>query len=574
MKKYCKFIIFCVLIFSLIFLSCNNILLSKGSSLSIRLPGTEQSRFAFVKPENLDSFTIILTKKNGKTQEKTAKAGETIVFDSLTADTYTVSAKAFDKDNNCAAYAQEEVLIKPKQNTNLVLNLTWNLLTEEAIINNKVDFVVTPPKKTTYTLGEVFDPTGLKVEAVFKNGYRQEIPAQIMDEPGVTTQQPPIYYIINDLTSYKIITTTSSSRVIINNDILFPNGWEVESIPLTLNVPKPTISSVKIEKSADNPNICNIFAELSKEFETLGFEQNIQWYIVENGEDKKLEDSNNTTIAVYPSYSGTTENTLVIDFDDTSEAKTYQYYVEVTYSIPEDYTNQSLPGITYGKTTATTKSKIVTVTTKGSSSGSGATTTPTASYSIGDVYPQNGTPMGVVFEVDADNSYIKIVALHDLSDESGTPLADTGWIDVNTYPVAYNAEDGSINSEGFLDFVDSLEGENFDYTTDLPAFNLTWNYYVENAEDPQATAGTFTWYIPAINELEKIVMDTTGKITSALNKKGTKLEGSSYWSSTLVTNDSQPYSEIAYRKWVSSKDTTEASVSTMCSVRPVKKIAL
>ena len=200
------------------------------------------------------------------------------------------------------------------------------------------------------------------------------------------------------------------------------------------------------------------------------------------------------------------------------------------------------------------------------------------SYDIGAVYYQNETPMGVVFEVDADNSYIKIVALKDLSDEFGTSstfqLADTGWIDDNTYPDAYNAEDGSINSEGFMDFVDSLATEeNFDYTTDLPAFYLTWNYYVKNAEDPQDTTTT-TWYIPAINELEKIVMDEEGKITSKLAEKGTKLEGSSYWSSTLVTNDSQPYSEIAYRKWVSSKDTTEASVSTMCSVRPVKKITL
>ena len=186
--------------------------------------------------------------------------------------------------------------------------------------------------------------------------------------------------------------------------------------------------------------------------------------------------------------------------------------------------------------------------------------------------------MGVVFEVAENNSYIKIVALKDLSSDDGTTaifkLADTGWIDVNTYPVAYNAEDGSINSEGFLDFVNSLEGENFDYTTDLPAFNLTWNYYVENAEDPQATAGTFTWYIPAINELEKIVMDTTGKITSALNENGTKLEGSYYWSSTLETNDSQPYSEIAYLMWVSSKTKESKNVETACCVRPVKKIAL
>lgn len=401
MKKYCKFIIFCVLIFSLIFLSCNNILLSKGSSLSIRLPGTEQSRFAFVKPENLDSFTIILTKKNGKTQEKTAKAGETIVFDSLTADTYTVSAKAFDKDNNCAAYAQEEVLIKPKQNTNLVLNLTWNLLTEDAIVKKEVKFVVTPPKKTTYTLGEDFDPKGLKVEAVFKNGYRQEIPALILSDTGPSQ---PIYYDLEPASESQIKADTYY-QITVTIEYLVGSNYGSPTIEkpftLTLNVPKPTISSVEIEKSAKNPNMCNILAVLpAYEFDILGFEQNIKWYIVEDGEAKELVDNNNPPITVYPQYSGTTENTLAIDFGDTSEAETYQYYVEVTYSIPEDYTNQSLPGITYGTETATTKSKIVTVTTKGSSSGAGTTTTPTtpsSNYNIGDVYPPTGTPMGGCF---------------------------------------------------------------------------------------------------------------------------------------------------------------------------------
>lgn len=586
MKKYCKFIIFCVLIFSLIFLSCNNILLSKGSSLSIRLPGTEQSRFAFVKPENLDSFTIILTKKNGKTQEKTAKAGETIVFDSLTADTYTVSAKAFDKDNNCAAYAQEEVLIKPKQNTNLVLNLTWNLLTQAAIDNKDVEFVVTPPKKTTYTLGEDFDPTGLKVEAVFKNGYRQEIPALIQSDTGETSQ--PIYYDFEPgLENQKQITVDTSYEIYVITDeslsgsfISCPAGF----IPLTLNVPKPTIlQGPTIDNNSNTSNngkTATLVLETTEreDFDRLGYIQEFQWYRVENGEAKKLEDNSSPDIPEYPYYRGTTEQILIITFD-FNDTNTYQYYVEVTNSIPEDYTNQPLPGITYGKTTATTKSKIVTVTTNGSSSGSGTTTTPTASYSIGDVYPQNGTPMGVVFEVDADNSYIKIVALKDLSSDDGTTaifkLADPGWIDNATYPVAYNAEDGSINSEGFLDFVDSLEGENFDYTTDLPAFNLTWNYYVENAEDPQATAGTFTWYIPAINELETIVKDTTGNITSALNENGTKLlEDKSYWSSTLVTDDSQPYSEIAYCMSVKTKSIESANVETAKNVRPVKKIIL
>lgn len=566
MKKYCKFIIFCVLIFSLIFLSCNNILLSKGSSLSIRLPGTEQSRFAFEKPDNLDSFTIILTKKNGKTQEKTAKAGETIVFDSLTADTYTVSAKAFDKDNNCAAYAQEEVLIKPKQNTNLVLNLTWNLLTEEAIINNEVDFVVTPPKKTTYTLGEDFDPTGLKVEAVFKNGYRQEIPAQIMDESGATTQQQPIYYQINDLTSYKTITTTSSSLVRIFNDVLFPNGEEVESIPLTLNVPKPTISSVEIEKSAENPNMCNILAVLpAYEFDILGFKQNIQWFIVEDGEAKELVDNNNNAVAVYPQYSGTTENTLAINFGDTSEAETYQYYVEVTYSIPEDYTNQSLPGITYGKTTATTKSKIVTVTTKGSSSDPGTTTTPTtpsSNYQIGDVYPPTGTPMGVVFEVDADNSYIKIVALQEATNKR---FAESGYMETTDAQYFLDKYDGSQNKLG----LEQVISNNADYAYNIsyyPAFDFCNNYTVLSDE-----SDLNTWYLPAINEILAIIQTNFSTInTSITTESGTELSTTYGYVSSTMKEGSTEY----YYCTKGTNGSQTCNVQTGHYVRPVKKIAL
>lgn len=569
MKKYCKFIIFCVLIFSLIFLSCNNILLSKGSSLSIRLPGTEQSRFAFVKPENLDSFTIILTKKNGKTQEKTAKAGETIVFDSLTADTYTVSAKAFDKDNNCAAYAQEEVLIKPKQNTNLVLNLTWNLLTEEAIINNEVDFVVTPPKKTTYTLGEFFDPTGLKVEAVFQNGYRQEIPALIKDESGATTQ--PIYYILEP-DSESQINTYTYYQIFVTIEYLVDSNYGSPTIDkpftLTLNVPKPTISSVEIEKSADNPNICNIFAELTAyEFETLGFEQNIKWFLVEDGEAKELEDIT-PTITVYPQYSGTTENTLVIDFGDTNEAKTYQYYVEVTYSISEDYTTNTPPGITYGKTTATTKSKIVTVTTNGSSSGSSTTTTPTVSrYSVGDVYSQSGTAMGVVFEVDENNSYIKIVALKDLN--AYTELVTASWIDPTSdqeYIKAMDENDGSVNMTAYLTWYEYMS-ENYASKpfSDELGFYLVNKYYVINESE--------NWYIPAKNELITICKDEDGQIAPVLAQYGEEITTTlTYWSSTFVSTDTTR--ETAYTYTTFSGDDAAKSVETACYVRPVMKIAL
>ena len=67
-----------------------------------------------------------------------------------------------------------------------------NLLTQELVDNGDVEFEVTPPKKTTYNYGETFDSTGLKIEVVFKNGYRQEIPTLIQSDDGSISQS--IYY--------------------------------------------------------------------------------------------------------------------------------------------------------------------------------------------------------------------------------------------------------------------------------------------------------------------------------------------------------------------------------------------
>ena len=205
--------------------------------------------------------------------------------------------------------------------------------------------------------------------------------------------------------------------------------------------------------------------------------------------------------------------------------------------------------------------------TAATSGGSGGTT-----YLIGDLYSQNNTPMGVVFEV-AD-TYIKIVALEDLisSNESLFKLADKGWIDDETYPIAYFESDGSINSDGFLEFAEymSEEFEDFNTETELPAFHFTWYYYVSNAENP--TTATFTWYIPSSYELEKIVKDETGKVAQTLSENGsTLLNGSEYWSSTLVTETTN-YSERAYYIGTLSKVINTASVDTSKYVRPIKKI--
>lgn len=554
MKKLYKVILLGVL-FSLALFSCSNIFNGNSSSLSIRLPGAEQSRFAFVQPETLDSYTIILTNEDAQSQEKTAKAGETITFEQIESGTYYVSAKAFDQENNCCAYAQEEVLIKPREKASVVLNLTWNLLTQYAIDNNEVDFVVTPPKKATYTLGEDFDPTGLKVEAVFKNGYRQEIPALILNETGPSD---PICYKIEDLTYYKTITTTSSSRVIILNDTLFPNGEEVESIPLTLNVPKPVIitepesETVTTSDTTTEPT-CTL-SIVTDYNENLGYDVTYEWYIVGNA--TPLEDTADGETET-PKYAGVNTESLTITFapDDT---KTYQYYCEVTNSIskPPSVT----PGVTYGTETATTKSNIVTVTTNGSSSGSGTTTTP--SYSIGDVYPQTGTPMGVVFEVAENNSYIKIVALEE---DSNISFAESGCIGTTDAQYFLDNDDGSKNKIGLGTVIsnNATYGYNISY---YPAFDFCNSYTVLSDK-----SDINTWYLPAINEILAIIQTNFSAINaSIITENGTELSTTYGYASSTMQEESTNYYYCTTR----TEGSQTCNVQTGRYVRPVKKIAL
>ena len=198
--------------------------------------------------------------------------------------------------------------------------------------------------------------------------------------------------------------------------------------------------------------------------------------------------------------------------------------------------------------------------------------------------------MGVVFEVAAD--YIKIVALQEVNNKS---FDEGGWIEITDAQYFLDKDDGSQNKIG-LEQVISNYAANYNSISDypafdfcnnysvlsdssdihtwyLPAFYLTWNYYVENAEyqqDPTKNTG----YIPAINELETIVKDTTGEIATALSQNGSELTSErDYWSSTLVTEDTV-YSKTAYYLPTKSKVISQYNVDTACYVRPVKKITL
>lgn len=294
------------------------------------------------------------------------------------------------------------------------------------------------------------------------------------------------------------------------------------------------------------------------------------WTIALKTSDGNTVDLNNLTEKTNYTLSATNEADENPSVTFTSDNNAFAITNNTTL------TTLTTPTATTSDQTATITAKVdnnkevgsvkVTVKTTGGTGGSGTT------YLIGDLYSQNNTPMGVVFEV-AD-TYIKIVALEDLisSNESLFKLADKGWIDDETYPIAYFESDGSINSDGFLEFAEymSEEFEDFNTETELPAFHFTWNYYVSNAENP--TTATFTWYIPSSYELEKIVKDETGKVAQTLSENGsTLLNGSEYWSSTLVTETTN-YSERAYYIGTLSKVINTASVDTSKYVRPIKKI--
>ena len=207
--------------------------------------------------------------------------------------------------------------------------------------------------------------------------------------------------------------------------------------------------------------------------------------------------------------------------------------------------------------------------------GTGGGTTST--YSIGEVYYQNNTPMGVVFEVGYD--YIKIVALDDIKTSNGNYLYDgiapSSCINEETYPAAYDENDGVINSNAFIDFVNSLASYNFNTETDLAAFYMAWSYYVEDAENP-SDSSTFTWYIPSINELQTIVDDESNKISNGLSLGGGEsiAVGYNYWSSTLVKISGQVYSTMGYILPTRSKERDTYEVTTDCYFRLVKKISL
>ena len=160
---------------------------------------------------------------------------------------------------------------------------------------------------------------------------------------------------------------------------------------------------------------------------------------------------------------------------------------------------------------------------------SGGTTT---SYSIGEVYYQNNTPMGVVFEVAEDNSYIKIVAL----EESDKVLEfDTGWLETSDAIYFSYEDDGFKNYCGLESVIESYA--QYDCSiSEFAAAYFCYNYYELSFDDE-------LWYLPAIDELISIIQTNFEQINNAIKSvNGTEIfNNTGYWSSTMIEDSENVY---------------------------------
>ena len=180
-------------------------------------------------------------------------------------------------------------------------------------------------------------------------------------------------------------------------------------------------------------------------------------------------------------------------------------------------------------------------------------------YQIGDVYSENGTAMGVVFEVAEDDSYIKIVALKDL--DNIYKWARSGVFDEDDQPRAYDEDNGDLNFEAIKSYVEANSIYNISLEIDFEVFNYTSQFY-QISENEKGE-----WYVPALNELKAVIQY---QIDDKFNNENyfPISSGVSYWSSTLISR-----STIAYYATTNNQNQSQ-SVQTSCYVRPVRKIIL
>lgn len=365
MKKLSLLVV--VLLASFIFLifSCTELLSLKEPSILVNLPG---GRFV-VDTENvtIEYYKVGIYNNKGYSDSKKGKPGETVAFYDLPIGNYFVYSEAYDDSGECVAYANQTAEVKPVVPADVSLVLTWNKLTKEAIKEGTVKFEVTPPTKTSYAIGDIFDSTGLKVEAVFDNDYRQNIPAKIQND-GDTTSQSICYEIssdaiIPDEEGNSIISVSKTNDVTINDDVTIRINWEYidsdgepfsseieidNAFTLTINVPTPKVINVTKDQPKDSSATITIETEYTDDLDLQSsYVQTYQWYRV--GEDEPLQEGTALSIGS-PCYTGVTSRTLEISFAN-EDKNSYQYYCKVTN------TNDRING----KKTASAKSETVTI---------------------------------------------------------------------------------------------------------------------------------------------------------------------------------------------------------------------
>ena len=182
----------------------------------------------------------------------------------------------------------------------------------------------------------------------------------------------------------------------------------------------------------------------------------------------------------------------------------------------------------------------------------------TATYDIGDVYPKDGTPIGVVFKVTDD--YVYIIGFEEQQLIYGTTNCVT-QIKSNepTTNNFNNLSDGCQNMTNWYSFITT--NSNVFSSAEFPAFNYCLTY-----RDTEGEGGT--WYLPSKEELSTIKNNITN-INTTLETEGTGINtNTTYWSSTY-SSDGNAYIISTY-----SGSTSEYTLDTPCYVRPCKRIKI
>lgn len=150
---------------------------------------------------------------------------------------------------------------------------------------------------------------------------------------------------------------------------------------------------------------------------------------------------------------------------------------------------------------------------------------PDYQYRVGDVYPHNGLPMGVVYEIDNTGKHGKIVYYG----YTYTTWGKEGWIPVNensgkaNMKAVYEANNGSFDGYPPFQWADGL--------------NLLGTEYTDDAKG--------IWYLPAKEEVKLMLQHWKPDIISSLQR----INGLSYPEEKADFGTSTSASVISYEGW-------------------------